>query len=142
MPLVPHACGARCASGLHAPLCRLCHVFGLQAECKFGSRRDGSKVLLLRKKGGKHGPGKWQMPGGSADSKDADALATAEREAEEEVGGVPSHTVLGQVELKRCAPGLSPSFTNPLGCRGKPKAGVLHACTGQHGYLRCGSRKV
>ena len=63
--------------------------------------RDGGKVLLLRKAGGKHGPGKWQMPGGSSDSKDADALATAEREAEDEVGGVPSHAVIGQIVLRR-----------------------------------------
>lgn len=68
------------------------------------ARSDGGKVLLLRKKGGKHGPGKWQMPGGGSDSKDADALATAEREALEEVGGVPSHSVVGQIELKKCVP--------------------------------------
>ena len=64
-------------------------------------RRDGGKVLLLRKMGGKHGPGKWQMPGGSSDSKDADALATAEREALDEVGGVPSHEVVGQIVLRK-----------------------------------------
>ena len=58
-------------------------------------------MLLLRKTGGKHGPGKWQMPGGSSDSKDADALATAEREALDEVGGVPSHEVVGQIVLKK-----------------------------------------
>jgi 8-oxo-dGTP pyrophosphatase MutT (NUDIX family) len=65
--------------------------------------RDGDKVMLMRKVG-KHGPGKWGLPGGSADSKDADDLATAEREAKEEVGGVPAHEVKGQIQIRRCAP--------------------------------------
>ncbi|KAK9908333.1 hypothetical protein WJX75_006239 [Coccomyxa subellipsoidea] len=61
---------------------------------------DGDKVMLMRKVG-KHGPGKWGLPGGSADSKDADDLATAEREAKEEVGGVPAHEVKGQIQIRR-----------------------------------------
>ena len=66
--------------------------------------RDGDKVMLMRKVG-KHGPGKWGLPGGSADSKDATDLATAEREAKEEVGGVPAHEVKGQVLIRRCVSG-------------------------------------
>ncbi|CAL8469169.1 g8710 [Coccomyxa elongata] len=61
---------------------------------------DGNKVMLMRKVG-KHGAGKWGLPGGSADSKDRDDLATAEREAKEEVGGVPAHEVKGQILVKR-----------------------------------------
>ncbi len=65
--------------------------------------RDGNKVMLMRKVG-KHGAGKWGLPGGSADSKDRDDLATAEREAKEEVGGIPAHEVKGQILVKRCGP--------------------------------------
>ena len=50
----------------------------------------------------KHGPGKWGMPGGSQDSKDADALAAAEREFRSEIGEPPQHDVRGQVIVKRC----------------------------------------
>ena len=50
----------------------------------------------------KHGAGKWGMPGGSQDSKDADALATAEREFKSEIGDPPQHDVRGQVIVKRC----------------------------------------
>ena len=59
---------------------------------------------MLMRKVGKHGAGKWGLPGGSADSKDRDDLATAEREAKEEVGGIPSHEVKGQILIKRCGP--------------------------------------
>ena len=56
--------------------------------------------MLLRRKL-KHGPGKWGMPGGSQDSKDADALAAAEREFRSEIGEPPQHDVRGQVVVKR-----------------------------------------
>lgn len=50
----------------------------------------------------KHGAGKWGMPGGSQDSKDADSLATAEREFRSEIGEPPQHEVKGQVLVRRC----------------------------------------
>ena len=52
-------------------------------------------LLLLRS--GSHNAATWGLPGGNRDAADADLLATALREAEEEVGGVPEHAV--QAEL-------------------------------------------
>ncbi|KAL4458616.1 hypothetical protein ABPG75_013481 [Micractinium tetrahymenae] len=61
---------------------------------------DG-EVLLLRR-AGKHNFGTWGLPGGNADPGDADLLATARREAEEEMGpGVPPFEVLTQVLTTR-----------------------------------------
>jgi 8-oxo-dGTP pyrophosphatase MutT (NUDIX family) len=57
-------------------------------------------VLLLRKVG-KHGAGKWGLPGGSAEGRDADDLATAEREVKEEVGAVPAHEIKGSIVVRR-----------------------------------------
>ena len=67
--------------------------------------RDSGKVLLMRKV--KHGAGKWGMPGGSQDSKDADSLATAEREFRSEIGEPPQHEVKGQILMRRYAPTLT-----------------------------------
>ena len=66
-----------------------------------GVCRDAGKILLMRKL--KHGASKWGMPGGSQDSKDADDLATAEREFRSEIGESPQHEVKGQILVKRCA---------------------------------------
>jgi 8-oxo-dGTP pyrophosphatase MutT (NUDIX family) len=42
-------------------------------------------LLLLR--ASKRNPGRWALPGGNVKAKDADLLATAKREAAEELGG-------------------------------------------------------
>ena len=52
----------------------------------------------------KHGPGKWGMPGGSQDSKDADALAAAEREFRSEIGEPPQHDVRGASRCQTVCP--------------------------------------
>lgn len=56
---------------------------------------------MLMRKVGKHGAGRWGLPGGSANSKDKDDLATAERETKEEVGDIPAHEVKGSIVVKR-----------------------------------------
>lgn len=53
-------------------------------------------LLLLR--AGKHNTGRWGLPGGNAEDSDGSLLATAKREAAEELGGasaLPPYTVVG-----------------------------------------------
>lgn len=53
-------------------------------------------LLLLR--AGKHNTGRWGLPGGNAEDSDGSLLATAKREAAEELGGasaLPPYTVSG-----------------------------------------------
>lgn len=54
--------------------------------------------MLLLRRTSKHNFGTWGLPGGNVDAGDADLLATALREAKEEMGpGVPPFEVLAQV---------------------------------------------
>ena len=67
------------------------------APCVPGNCSCGGEVLLLRR-AGRHNYGTWGLPGGNADAGDADLLATARREAEEEMGpGLPPFEVVAQV---------------------------------------------
>lgn len=50
-------------------------------------------LLLLR--AGRHNSNTWGLPGGNAEDGDADLLATARREATEEMGPLPAFSVLG-----------------------------------------------
>lgn len=59
------------------------------------------EVLLLQRTS-KHNHGTWGLPGGNADAADADLLATATREAREEMGdGLPPFQVAASVLTKR-----------------------------------------
>eukprot|EP00887_Chlorella_sp_A99_P006400 scaffold3.g6400.t1 len=59
------------------------------------------EVLVLRRTS-RNNHGTWGLPGGNADPEDAgNLLETALREAREEVGGVPAHTVLDSIETRR-----------------------------------------
>lgn len=60
------------------------------------NRPQGEVLLLLR--AGKRNAGKWGLPGGNVDDGDTDLLATAKREAAEELGGVtalPPYVISG-----------------------------------------------
>jgi ADP-ribose pyrophosphatase YjhB (NUDIX family) len=58
-------------------------------------------VLLLRR-ASKHNDNTWGLPGGNAEGADGGSLlATATREAREEMGGVPPFTVAAQL-FTRC----------------------------------------
>ena len=64
-------------------------------------RSCGGEVLLLQRTS-KNNFGTWGLPGGNADATDADLLATATREAREEMGEVlPPFQVTAQVLTKR-----------------------------------------
>ena len=65
------------------------------------SCRSGGEVLLLRR-ASSHNDNTWGLPGGNVEEGDPDLLATATREAAEEMGGVPPMNVTGQV-LTKCA---------------------------------------
>ena len=52
-------------------------------------------LLLLR--AGSHNAGTWGLPGGNRDATDPDLLATALREAGEEMGGTPEHSVRAEL---------------------------------------------
>jgi len=77
-------------------------VLVLIAPARDGDPAADAEVLLIRRvdRGGHHG-GQIALPGGRAEAEDADATATALREAAEEVGLDPvaaGVTVLGQLE--------------------------------------------
>ncbi len=69
------------------------------AECS----RSGGEVLLL-KRNSLHNHDKWGLPGGNVDEGDDQALATAEREALEEMGSLPAYTVAGEIHTMCAAP--------------------------------------
>ena len=49
--------------------------------------------MLLLKRSSKHNDQTWGLPGGNFDAEDADLQSTAQREAFEELGGMPAHVV-------------------------------------------------
>lgn len=58
-------------------------------------------VLLLQRKSSHHDKA-WGLPGGNAESEDGGSLlVTATREATEEMGGVPSFTVVDRIDVTR-----------------------------------------
>lgn len=82
--------------------------------------------MVMRKVGKKGQVGKWGLPGGSRDSKDADDLATAEREAKEEVGAIPAHEVKGHILIKRCS--SLPTLLFPARIKADVHLGVSIEC--------------
>lgn len=61
-------------------------------------------LLLQRSAAAKNNPGRWTVVGGNAEASDKDLLATARREAAEELGGaasVPKYTLSGQPILTK-----------------------------------------
>ena len=78
-----------------APLCGCPH----RIVCFPHACRSGGEVLLLQRNS-LHHHGKWGLPGGNLDDADADLLATARREATEELGGVPDYTLKGEILTK------------------------------------------
>lgn len=80
-------------------------------------RDEGLAVLLTQRTDHLHDhPGQVSFPGGRAEPEDADAVATALREAEEEIGLLPSFVdVIGQL----------PTYTTGTGFIVTPVIGVL-----------------
>lgn len=80
-------------------------------------REEGLAVLLTQRTDHLHDhPGQVSFPGGRAEPEDADAVATALREAEEEIGLRPSYVdVIGQL----------PTYTTGTGFIVTPVVGVL-----------------
>lgn len=61
-------------------------------------REDGPKLIVTQRDRAISFPGHWVFPGGRADDSDADPIATALREAEEEIGLDPARVeVLGRL---------------------------------------------
>ena len=58
--------------------------------------QHNGEVLLL-KRCSKHNDKTWGLPGGNREAADVDLLATARREAEEELGHLPPCVIQGQV---------------------------------------------
>jgi ADP-ribose pyrophosphatase YjhB (NUDIX family) len=56
--------------------------------------------VLLLKRSSKHNDKTWGLPGGNAEAADQGLLATAQREAEEELGEVPAYVTRGQILTK------------------------------------------
>jgi 8-oxo-dGTP pyrophosphatase MutT (NUDIX family) len=65
----------------------------------FCCRSSEGKVLLL-KRSSKHNDKTWGLPGGNAEPTDSSLLATAQREATEELGEVPKHITHAQILTK------------------------------------------
>jgi 8-oxo-dGTP pyrophosphatase MutT (NUDIX family) len=82
-------------------------------------RDEGLAVLLTQRTDHLHDhPGQVSFPGGRAEPEDADAVATALREAEEEIGLAPAFVdVIGQL----------PTYTTGTGFIVTPVVGVLRA---------------
>jgi 8-oxo-dGTP pyrophosphatase MutT (NUDIX family) len=80
-------------------------------------REEGLAVLLTQRTDHLHDhPGQVSFPGGRAEPEDADAVATALREAQEEIGLLPSFVdVIGQL----------PTYTTGTGFIVTPVVGVL-----------------
>lgn len=57
--------------------------------------------MLLLKRSSKHNDATWGLPGGNAEQGDADLQATALREATEELGTLPSHSIGASLLTKR-----------------------------------------
>lgn len=57
--------------------------------------------VLLLKRSSKHNDQTWGLPGGNAESADQGLLATAQREAHEELGAVPAYVTQAQILTKR-----------------------------------------
>ncbi|KAI8474457.1 MAG: hypothetical protein J3K34DRAFT_132112 [Monoraphidium minutum] len=103
--------------------------------------------VLLLQRAGKHNAGTWGLPGGNAEAGDANLLATARREAAEELGGrewVPPHVISGEGILTRRGKDKQKHFTvgAPLrrGRRGAPllgTAGRAAAGAGRRPGNRC-----
>lgn len=72
-------------------LCFELCLFGHNVSCSC----EGEVLLLLRS--GKHNANTWGLPGGNADTTDANLLGTAMREAEEEMGTLPECKILDTV---------------------------------------------
>ncbi len=53
--------------------------------------------MLLLRRNSLHHHNKWGLPGGNIDDADKDLISTATREAVEELGGVPEHTLKGEI---------------------------------------------
>lgn len=71
--------------------------------------QDGEVFLILTKRSSalKHHPGQIAFPGGKRDDSDADVIATALREAKEEIGLPPEHVdVLGTLPLHETVTGF------------------------------------
>ncbi len=69
----------------------------------FPRREDDNRILLLQRKS-KHHDRAWGLPGGNADDTDGSLLDTAEREAAEEMGGLPpGFSVLHRLDTRRDA---------------------------------------
>ena len=78
-------------------------MLGIEHVMTFHWCRSGTDVLLLLRNS-KHNDKTWGLPGGNSD-KGERILDTAEREATEEMGSMPSCSVSGQI-LTRCMQSL------------------------------------
>jgi 8-oxo-dGTP pyrophosphatase MutT (NUDIX family) len=58
-------------------------------------------ILLLKRSLTSGNPGKWGLPGGNKDEEDDDLLATAVREATEEMTTVPAFTTKAEILTRR-----------------------------------------
>ena len=66
-------------------------------------REDDGRILLLQRKS-KHHDRAWGLPGGNTEERDGSLLDTAEREAAEEMGGLPAgFSVLHRLDTRRDA---------------------------------------
>lgn len=61
-------------------------------------RADGQILLLLRNS--RHNDKTWGLPGGNIEAGDSNLLATATREAAEELGTLPTFEVLTEILTK------------------------------------------
>ena len=57
--------------------------------------------MLLLKRSSKHNDNTWGLPGGNREEGDADLQATALREATEELGTLPRHSIASSLLTKR-----------------------------------------